>query len=291
MIGRGFRLAPGKENCLVLDFGKNIERHGPVDCLKAPHKGKSAMSEGPGGKTCPECRSVMAQVVSVCLDCGYAFPAPEQGSASRPGHDRNASDADIVSGEPKTSTHDVVAVNYRIHRKKGADESAPKTMRVEYQYGAYEFVSEWICVEHSGFARGKAEGWWSKRCRYGCPTTAAEAVLMADSGLLATPETITIKRKPDPKAFPEIVGCTVGDLPEQKSVCPKCQAVEERTYIPDPSGKYSGFLACGGCHYEYRKADPAEIDQFGFEGVAAVKVELEKLPTDFDAVYEADIPF
>ena len=30
MVGRGFRLHPGKMNCLVLDFGGNVVRHGPV---------------------------------------------------------------------------------------------------------------------------------------------------------------------------------------------------------------------------------------------------------------------
>ncbi|MFO8012102.1 MAG: DEAD/DEAH box helicase, partial [Phycisphaerae bacterium] len=34
MVGRGFRLHPTKENCLVLDFGGNILRHGPVDALE-----------------------------------------------------------------------------------------------------------------------------------------------------------------------------------------------------------------------------------------------------------------
>ena len=34
MVGRGFRLHPSKENCLVLDFGGNVLRHGPVDQIK-----------------------------------------------------------------------------------------------------------------------------------------------------------------------------------------------------------------------------------------------------------------
>lgn len=33
MCGRGFRVHPGKRDCLVLDFGENVERHGPVDLL------------------------------------------------------------------------------------------------------------------------------------------------------------------------------------------------------------------------------------------------------------------
>ena len=31
MVGRGFRLHLGKHNCLVVDFGGNVLRHGPVD--------------------------------------------------------------------------------------------------------------------------------------------------------------------------------------------------------------------------------------------------------------------
>ena len=35
MAGRGTRLAPGKDNCLVLDFAGNVARHGPVDAVDA----------------------------------------------------------------------------------------------------------------------------------------------------------------------------------------------------------------------------------------------------------------
>ncbi len=33
ICGRGFRLFPGKDNCLILDFGGNIARHGPLDAI------------------------------------------------------------------------------------------------------------------------------------------------------------------------------------------------------------------------------------------------------------------
>ena len=35
MAGRGTQLAPGKDNCLVLDFAGNVARHGPVDARYA----------------------------------------------------------------------------------------------------------------------------------------------------------------------------------------------------------------------------------------------------------------
>ena len=34
MVGRGFRLCTGKADCLVLDFGGNVLRHGPVDAIR-----------------------------------------------------------------------------------------------------------------------------------------------------------------------------------------------------------------------------------------------------------------
>lgn len=34
MLGRGMRLAPGKHDCLVIDFGENISRHGDIDLFE-----------------------------------------------------------------------------------------------------------------------------------------------------------------------------------------------------------------------------------------------------------------
>ena len=36
MAGRGMRVAPGKDDCLVLDFAGNVMRHGPVDAIALP---------------------------------------------------------------------------------------------------------------------------------------------------------------------------------------------------------------------------------------------------------------
>ena len=54
MIGRGTRLSPGKRDCLVLDYGGNILRHGPIDQIKAPN-GKGTSSGETPAKECPEC--------------------------------------------------------------------------------------------------------------------------------------------------------------------------------------------------------------------------------------------
>lgn len=68
-------------------------------------------------------------------------------------------------------------------------------MRVDYQVGFNEFKSEWVCPEHTGYARGKFEKWWHERAALGCPMprSAREAVSLANEGLLAAPESITVK--------------------------------------------------------------------------------------------------
>ena len=55
MVGRGFRLHPSKANCLVLDFGGNILRHGPVDALPAGlspglERRREGFADGPDGQ-------------------------------------------------------------------------------------------------------------------------------------------------------------------------------------------------------------------------------------------------
>jgi DNA repair protein RadD len=54
MVGRGFRLAEGKTECLVLDFGDNVLRHGPVDAIRlADTKGASGAPPTPPPSSAP----------------------------------------------------------------------------------------------------------------------------------------------------------------------------------------------------------------------------------------------
>ena len=75
MAGRGTRLAPGKADCLVLDFAGNVARHGPIDAVK-PKKPGAGEGDAPV-KVCPDCQSILATAVRVCPDCGHAFPPPK----------------------------------------------------------------------------------------------------------------------------------------------------------------------------------------------------------------------
>ena len=205
MVGRGFRLHPGKENCLVLDFGGNILRHGPIDAIQIadPSRGDG---EAPA-KECPECQAVIHAAYAVCPECGHEFPPPE-----REQHDRQASTAGILSGEVTETEYDVEDVVYNIHHKRGAGEDHPRTMRVEYQVGWNHWQSEWVCPEHTGYARGKFEAWWRERSNEPLPDTADEAVDMANAGALA-PTIATTVRSVAGEKYDRIVRCRLGPKP------------------------------------------------------------------------------
>lgn len=57
IIGRGLRLSPGKRDCLVLDYAKNIERHNLHDNLFRPDIRVKGSEQGSGSvqAVCPEC--------------------------------------------------------------------------------------------------------------------------------------------------------------------------------------------------------------------------------------------
>jgi DNA repair protein RadD len=186
MTGRGFRLHPDKKNCLILDFGGNIMRHGPVDAITIKEPGKGS-GEAPA-KKCPECNSVIHAAYQTCPDCGHEFPLPERNK-----HDSHAATKGIISGQVDYTSYDVKNVFYSVHVKRDAEPDDPRTMRIEYCVNFNHYISEWVCPEHTGYARAKFEAWWLKRSKAPFPDTAYDAVNLANDGALAKPLKVIVK--------------------------------------------------------------------------------------------------
>jgi DNA repair protein RadD len=113
-----------------------------------------------------------------------------------------------------------------VHTKRGADDDAPKTMRVDYRVGLNLWIPEWVCVEHDGFARAKAEQWWQRRSPDPVPDTAARAVEIAEAGGLCTTKKIRVRSKRGER-FDRIVGYVLGPLPEGVPITPTEYAEDE----------------------------------------------------------------
>jgi DNA repair protein RadD len=196
ICGRGMRLHPGKENCLVLDYGENFKRHGALDAIDfgKPKKvrGKQGAGSGSGNKQCPNCNEWVAPSTRQC-ECGFIF-LNHQGEAD--------TSSDIMATPKKW---EVVNVDMQRHIKKSSLEGTPDTLRVTYtvqpidrsEQGTLteETISEWVCIEHDGFARRKAEMWWVARSLVPCPDTIEEALDWWKRGAIGSPEVITTIRK------------------------------------------------------------------------------------------------
>ena len=144
IVGRGTRLSEGKENCLVLDYGQNVERHGLIDKVKPKKKGGDGDGEAPA-KVCPDCETYVPTAVSVCPYCGHQFPPRELN------HGAKAYSGAMVSTQVQAEWADVLSVRYE--RWKGK-EGKPDTLRVTYEVGL-NYVSEWLCPDHGGYAASK----------------------------------------------------------------------------------------------------------------------------------------
>lgn len=118
MAGRGFRVSPRKRDCLVLDFGGNTERHGPLDMIRAAG-GAKGDGEAPV-KTCPSCSSFVAIRATECPECGYQFPEPEIEPA--PSHEAKASTAKLLSEDSTPEAKIVDGMEFAEHKPKSGRE-------------------------------------------------------------------------------------------------------------------------------------------------------------------------
>ncbi len=211
MVGRGFRLSPetGKTECLVLDYGRNIERHGPIDMIRVKEPGQGG--GGPLAKECPNCRTIVNLPVMLCPTCGYQWPRKEP---EHKAHEATAARAGILSGEVTIEKFPVKHTIYQVWEKRGAPPDAPKTVRVTYDIDYLTHYSEWLCPEHTGYARRKFEKWWREHAHPDCPMprTAEEVCEHEFSGMLREVKEITVRFVSGQK-YPEITGCELGEFP------------------------------------------------------------------------------
>lgn len=196
IMGRGMRIAEGKEDCLVLDFGGNVARHGPLNSIELDPEDPEKEPGVAPTKECPECASILHAGVRECPDCGFVFPEPELK------HEAKAAEADIIA-RPKVYEIDVDHVSYFRHKGK---EGKPDTLRVEYLCGLRLF-REWFSYEPSANAGALAMGerFWRERCPgRPCPKSLDEALERAAAGELRRPEQIRVSENPAAK-FPRIL--------------------------------------------------------------------------------------
>lgn len=199
MIGRGLRLAPGKKDCLVLDFAGNSVRHGPVDAVKPQKSGDAGDFYGEEkikpdtvrAKECPHCQELVGLATIECPSCGHEWPR------EAPRHEAQAlDDAPILSTEKVAEKWlGVDDMRFTIHRKPGS----PDSVRIDYLCGVTTH-KEWLCFEHSGYPQRKAVELW-RRMGGGLPVPKTTDEAMSRKDELSFVTAISVKRNPGTKYF------------------------------------------------------------------------------------------
>lgn len=185
-LGRGMRIAKGKDHCLVLDFAGNVMRLGPINDVQIHQKGESVGGGGPMMKYCPSCDGCLYLAAKVCPYCGYEYPVAEKIMPT-------ASTAEIIRTvkDPvkKINWHDVTNVFYQIHKKTGR----PDSMKVSYSTKTNKMFHEFVLYEYEGYAGHKAHSWVKFRTNeVSLPLTSAELVSFANNKRLRHPKQILV---------------------------------------------------------------------------------------------------
>jgi len=122
------------------------------------------------------------------------------------------SDSGTSKPAPYWEWLDVRAVCYSVHHKRDAPPDHPRTMRVDYRIGHQQWVSEWVCFEHTGFPRQQAIAWWHKRSQAPLPRNIEEAVYIANHGGLADTTQVALAKELG-SGYRRVVGHRLGSIP------------------------------------------------------------------------------
>ena len=69
MCGRGMRLHEEKDNCLLLDYGENVARHGCLDEIQPDQSAPAKYHP----KICSNCSAINLPSAKKCIECGQEF--------------------------------------------------------------------------------------------------------------------------------------------------------------------------------------------------------------------------
>jgi DNA repair protein RadD len=221
IVGRGMRPCEGKENCLFLDFGENVERHGCIDDLSPTFK-RSKNEKAPlkqckacacyNKLTATQCAVCLVPFMHTCLKCDHKIPllawqeiekCPACGAVATDRNPANAiaSNVDVMSYGSDGKNSDwlpIEDVSYSLHQKHGKPDSVRVAIEVDIKKRDLLKVNKFLCLEHGGFATKQA----TKYVYQACPAKDRNVFLEVDTSkhllekmeLLKKPSFIRIRR-------------------------------------------------------------------------------------------------
>lgn len=152
-------LENGKRNCLVLDYGGNSDRLGPINDPVIPTPRGKGTGEVPV-KLCPECGTYVHAAVRFCTGIHWDGRPCEHEFEFETKLEGSASTTELIArDEPQLVWFKVERVEYDVYNSK---KTGIVMMRVHYYCGIRRF-SELVCMDHTGYAHRRAVDWWHER--------------------------------------------------------------------------------------------------------------------------------
>ncbi len=150
-----YDVLPNKENGILLDFGRNLDRHGPIDKIRGKNVSESSGEGEAPLKQCPSCFEPVYAAVRCCPECGFEFPPNELNIDVKP------SDAAVLSTQIVPQEYKVLHVQYKRHAGK---DGKPDSMMVIYTTLSGQ-IREWVFFDHpaGSVPRKKADKWAKDR--------------------------------------------------------------------------------------------------------------------------------
>ncbi len=148
MVGRSMRPFPFKENALLLDYGSNVIRHGPIDAVD-PIKTKNILNQdkrAPPMKECSKCGVILHSRTTVCPSCGFTFPV------SAP-HGTEAFGGAVLAGQETPFIVEVKDSWISRHKKSGK----PDSVKVAFYDSIEKEYAMWLALDATGYASEKAQ--------------------------------------------------------------------------------------------------------------------------------------
>lgn len=155
----------GKRDCRVLDFAGNTRRLGPINDPVVPRRKGKGGGDAPV-KACDRCDEWVHASVRHCPYCGYEFPLETKLKSE-------ASNQELIRGDdPIVEVFQVDHVTASEHRKIGK----PPSVKLSYYSGLRSMFTDYLCVEHDGYAQRKARQLWAEMGGGPLPESTAAAL-------------------------------------------------------------------------------------------------------------------
>ena len=159
---------------------------------------------------------------------------------------------------PAVDEYELLRLRYEENEPRA--EGKLPTLKVIYWVTGRPAFKEWLCPQHTGFARAKFETWWSDKTDCPLPSDVKTAKRYAENGALSIPKKIKVTKKPGEK-FPRIdwvdfaritdfdpAACLTQDDWDVRKNCQEGFS-EFAQFSMESTDDPLNFRRCGECYY------------------------------------------